>query len=93
LGAEEIPMIWRELSATLADLIAAVIPSAESGLIVTAAELDVPLEVVGGLEQGQLVIYGTVPHSRWKAGFLPPVHVSRLVVTLVEEERTAADHA
>jgi hypothetical protein len=47
---------------------------------------------VGGIEQGQLVFYGNVPHSRWKAGFLPPVHVSRLVVTLLEEEGEA-NHA
>lgn len=77
-------MIWRELGDTLAELVDAVTPPSESGLIVTDAELDVPLEVVSGIEQGQLVFYGNVPHSRWKTGFLPPVHLSRLVVTLVE---------
>lgn len=83
-------MMWRELGDTLAALITSVTPPAESGLVITYAELDVPLETVGGIERGQLVFYANVPHSRWKAGFLPPVHVSRLVVTLLEEE---ADHA
>jgi hypothetical protein len=77
-------MMRRELSDTLASLVSAVTPPADSGLIVTTAELDVPLEVSSGIEQGKLVIYGNVPHSRWKAGFLPPVHVSKLVATLID---------
>ena len=83
--------MWRELGDTLAALVAAVTPPVETGLIVTYAELDVPLEFIGGVEQGRLVFYGNVPHSRWKAGFLPPVHVSHLVVTLLDEDGKAED--
>lgn len=78
-------MIRRELGDTLVALVSAVSPPADSGLVVTHAELDVPLEVVGGVEHGRLVFYGNVPHSRWRSGFLPPVHVSHIVVTLVED--------
>ena len=86
-------MMWRELGDTLAALISAVTPPAESGLVVTSAELDVPLEVVGGVHKGQLVFYGNVPHSRWKTGFLPTVNPSRLVVTLLDETEYGTEHA
>ena len=79
-------MMLRELGDTLAALIASVSPPVDSGLIVTYAELDIPLETFGGMENGRLVFYGNVPHSRWKSGFLPPVHTSRLVVTLLESD-------
>jgi hypothetical protein len=85
-------MMLQELGDTLVALITAVSPPPEYGLIVTYAELDVPLETFGGVENGQLVFYGNVPHSRWKSGFLPPVHPSRLVVTLLEYE-PEDDHA
>lgn len=78
-------MIYRELGDTLAALVAALTPTADSGLVVTHAELDVPLEVTGAVEHGRLVFYGNVPHSRWQAGFLPPVHPGRLVVALLED--------
>lgn len=81
-------MIWRELGDTLAALVAAVTPDVAAGLVITAAELDVPLEVSSGVERGRLVFYGNVPHTRWQSGFLPPVHVSHLVVTLVEAGAT-----
>lgn len=75
----------RELGDTLAALVAALTPSVASGLVVTEAEVDVPLEVAAGLENGRLVFYADAPHSRWQAGFLPPTHLSHLRVALVED--------
>ena len=59
-------------------------PPEDSGLVVTEAEIDVPLEVLSGIENDQMVFYGSVPHSRWEAGFLPPVHMSKLRLEWVE---------
>lgn len=75
-----------ELGDTLAALARSIEPAESSGLIVTSAEMDVPLEVQSAINDGQLVFFGVVPHSRWKAGFLPPVHLSHLRFELVSEE-------
>lgn len=78
-------MIRHELADTLLNLIEGVTPPAAHGLIVTEAELDIPLEVTGGFQLGELVFYSSVPHSRWKAGFLPHTHMGRLRIELVED--------
>ena len=78
-------MFQRELSQTLIELIEGVAPPAGSGLIVTEAELDVPLETSGATHGSELIFLASVPHSRWKAGFLPPVANSRIRVVLDEE--------
>ena len=78
-------MMRRELGDTLIALVAALTPSVASGLVVTAAELDVPLEVASHVENGRLVFYADAPHSRWQTGFLPPTHLSHIVVALVED--------
>jgi hypothetical protein len=78
-------MFQRELSQTLIELIESVRPPADSGLIVTEAELDVPLETSSAVAKDQLIILGNVPHSRWKAGFLPPVANASIRVVLEEE--------
>jgi hypothetical protein len=74
-----------ELAEMLVALIESVQAPPETGLVVTEAELDVPLEVTGGERRGELIIFGTVPHSRWRAGVLPPVHLGRLRVELVDD--------
>jgi hypothetical protein len=74
-----------ELAEMLTALIESVQAPPEASLVVTEAEMDVPLEVTSGLRRGELVIFGTVPHSRWKAGVLPPVHLGRLRVELLEQ--------
>lgn len=78
-------MFQRELAQTLIELIESVQPPADSGLIVTEAEIDVPLETSSAVAKGDLIFLGNVPHSRWKAGFLPPVAMSRIRVVLEEE--------
>jgi hypothetical protein len=77
-------MAWNELADTLLQLVESVAPPTGSGLVVTEAELEMPLEVGSAMHQGRLVFLATAPHSRWKAGFLPPVHRTRIRVALAE---------
>ena len=77
-------MAWHELAETLLELVESVAPQGEPGLVVTEAELEIPLEVGGAVDRGRLVFYAGAPHSRWRTGFLPPVHRSRIRVELVE---------
>jgi hypothetical protein len=80
-----------ELAEMLVALIESVKAPPESGLLVTEAELDVPLEVTGGERRGELIIFGSVPHSRWKAGVLPPAHMGRLRIELVDDATPRSD--
>src|SRR5262245_66497025 len=73
-----------ELAEMLVALIESVQAPPETGLLVTEAELDVPLEVTGGERRGELIIFGSVPHARWRAGDLPPAHMGRLRVEVVD---------
>jgi hypothetical protein len=54
---------------------------------VTEADIEMPLEVLGAVRGGELIFYGSPPHSRWKAGVLPPVGMGRIHVALVEDEK------
>ena len=67
-----------QLHHTLTAAVEALSPQARSGLVVTEAELDLPLEIVAAEQGGRLLIAGTAPHSRWSSGFLPEVHVAHL---------------
>jgi hypothetical protein len=71
-----------ELAETLAALAEGVstLPAEGTGLYVTHAELAVPLEVRAGIRDQQLVFFAQPPHSRWRSGFLPPTHISRLSI-------------
>jgi hypothetical protein len=75
-----------ELADTLIELVKAVTPPPESGLYVTEALMDVPLEIGVETRDGELVFFGSAPHSRWKAGFQPETNLTRLTVQLIEEE-------
>jgi hypothetical protein len=78
-------MFQRELSETLIELIESVSPQTDAGLIITEAEIDLPLEADSVVQKNELVFLGNVPHSRWKSGFLPPVTMSHIRVVLVED--------
>jgi hypothetical protein len=78
-------MAWNELADTLLQLVESVSPATGSGLVVTEAELEMPLEVGSTVHQGRLVFLGAAPHTRWKSGFLPPVHRTRIRVEIEEE--------
>jgi len=75
-------MRWNSLADTLVQLVQSIVPPEGTGLVVTEAELDVPLEVnVGAGSQG-LVVLAQPPHSRWKSGFLLPTHMSRISIVV-----------
>jgi hypothetical protein len=76
-------MIWPQLHRTLTDLVQALEPDENSGLHIDLAELSVPLELTTAVVDGALVVHARVPHSRWKAGFLPRTSTATLRVEAV----------
>jgi hypothetical protein len=75
-------VIWNELTDTLTALACHVTPAGGDGLLVTEAELLIPLEVRTAVRGGRLVILAQPPHTRWKSGFLPSTHVARMRIGL-----------
>ena len=73
-----------QLHHTLTAAVEAVSPQAQSEIVVTEVELDLPLEIVVAEQAGRLLIAGTAPHSRWDSGFLPEVHLAHLSIELVD---------
>lgn len=73
------------LADTLIALVDAVRAPEESGIVVTEAEIEVPLEVTSAVHGGKLVFFGGPPHTRWVSGVLPPVNVGKLRVALAKE--------
>jgi hypothetical protein len=72
------------LAETLVALVESLDPPEESGLVVSSATLDVPLEgwVVDGRDAP--IFLASVPHTRWRFGFLPPVNLAH--VELAEDD-------
>jgi hypothetical protein len=62
-----------ELADTLLQLFEGLDAPPDSGLVVTELEVDMPLEVSAARRGDELVFLAQPPHSRWEAGFLPPV--------------------
>jgi hypothetical protein len=79
-------MIWNELSETLALLAGSILPPADSGLVVTDAEFQVPLEIRTAVRKGQLLILAQPPHTRWTSGFLPATHIGQLRIGAEPED-------
>lgn len=73
-----------ELADTLLQLFEGVAAPAESGLVVTSVDVEMPVEITAAVRGRELVFLAQAPHSRWQAGFLPPVQ--RLGAKLVLEE-------
>jgi hypothetical protein len=73
-----------ELAATLLQLFEGLAAPAEGGLVVTSLDVEMPLEITAAPRGRELVFLAQAPHSRWQAGFLPPVQ--RLGAKLVLEE-------
>ena len=73
-----------ELAATLLQLFEGLAPPEGSGLVVTSLDVEMPVEITAALRGRELVFLAQAPHSRWQAGFLPPVQ--RLGAKLVLEE-------
>jgi hypothetical protein len=76
----------RPLADTLLALVGAVADAPAYGLTVTELSLEVPLELGAAWHGGQVTILASAPHSRWRAGFLPPVHPVRLCLALIDED-------
>ena len=73
------------LGDVLMQLVTAVTDAAdESRMLIEQATLDVPLECSVHIEQGNVVLRATAPHTRFRSGFLPPVHMSRLRIEALE---------
>lgn len=73
-----------ELADTLLQLFEGLAAPAESGLVVTSVDVEMPVEIAAAVRGRELVFLAQAPHSRWQAGFLPPVQ--RLGAKLVLEE-------
>ncbi|MFL6331788.1 MAG: hypothetical protein ACJ754_00430, partial [Pyrinomonadaceae bacterium] len=78
-------LMWYELADTLIAVVESVQAPPGSGLLVTEADVEMPLEVMGAVQNGRLIFYGSPPHTRWKSGVLPPVSIGRIHVGLLEE--------
>ncbi len=77
-------MLWNALSETLLQLVESVQAPPGSGMTVTEALIEIPLEVQSAVRSGELVFFANPPHSRWKSGVLPDVHLGRLRIELME---------
>jgi hypothetical protein len=71
---------WKSFADTLLQLSECVEASAAPGFAISEADIECPLEVrMVDARGGQgIVLQAIAPHSRWNAGFLPPVHRCRL---------------
>jgi len=74
----------------LADTLLALVDSLElpegSGLAITSATLDVPLEGRVVPMRGAPVFLAAVPHTRWRSGVLPAVHLAHFGLAEVPTE-------
>jgi len=86
VGAEEPGLI--PLADTLVALVESLEPPEGSGLAVSAATIDVPLEGWVVEHDTRVVFVASVPHTRWKSGFLPPVQPAHVEIgeTLEEDD-------
>lgn len=70
--------VWHSFADTLLQLSECVDTSATPGFSITEADIECPLEIRMVGEPGHASLQAIAPHSRWKSGFLPPVHRCRL---------------
>ena len=77
--------MWMPLAETLIQLVEGVMPPSGSNIIVTEADIEIPLEVQSTMRNGEITFYAMPPHSRWKSGVLPEVHMGRLRIELTGE--------
>jgi hypothetical protein len=74
-----------QLADTLVALADGVAAADAPGLIVESAKFDVPLEGRVVDVRGTPTFFAQVPHTRWRSGVLPAVHVARFNLTEGEE--------
>lgn len=73
-----------ELADTLTRLIESLAVTPVPGIVITGAEIDFPLEIGPATRKGQLVFYGSAPHTRWRSGILPEVHMAKMRIEAEE---------
>jgi hypothetical protein len=76
--------MYAELADTLIAMVEALTPPANSGVYITEAEIDLPLEVSSAEYKGKLIILASPPHTIWQSGVLPKIHMSTLRIELQE---------
>jgi len=81
------------LAETLIALAEGVQPPRGAGLIVTEAEIEMPLEVQWTSRGDGPVFFAAPPHTRWKSGIAPRVHMGRMRFVLLDEEEPEAENA
>jgi hypothetical protein len=74
------------LAETLVALVESLQPPDSSGLEVERASLDIPLEGSVDATPAGAVFKASLPHTRWRSGFLPPVHVAHLDVVQSKDQ-------
>jgi len=79
-------MSIRPLADTLLQVVDALRPPRDSSVVITEAEIELPLELWTVVQEHHLVIVGSAPHTRFVSGVLPPVHLSRLRFALLEAD-------
>jgi hypothetical protein len=70
---------------TLEALVESLTAAAAPGLVVESATMDVPLEGRVVRVDGTPTFFASVPHTRWRSGVLPAVHVAHLRIVEGEE--------
>lgn len=73
------------LSDTLVAFVESLAAVDAPGIAVESATMDVPLEGRVVEIGGTPTFFAHAPHSRWRAGLLPPVHVAHMHVVEGEE--------
>jgi hypothetical protein len=77
--------VWRPLAETLTTLVGGIEAPPDCGLVVTEADIEIPLEVRAVAVDDRPLLLAIPPHSRWTAGFVPPTHRFRLSIRLLDE--------
>ena len=78
--------MWTELSHALEQVIDAIVEPSSGSIVITEAEIDVPLEVAAASRRGEVVFLGSAPHTRWVSGVLPEIHMAKLRVGVMDAE-------
>jgi hypothetical protein len=73
---------------TVTALVESFAPPPGTGLVVESATLDLPLEGSVELDRSGVPVFRAAPpHTRWRSGLLPPVHLAHLeLVSLAADE-------
>lgn len=84
-------MLRPELASTLVEVVDAFLPTDDGpGPRTTEVDMLLPLEITVEQGVGGLTFRAAPGHTRFVSGFLPPVHMARLRIVSLDDERQAA---